>query len=147
MILKSWLHTLSMFLFSSSLIFCSLSSPTVPFPFFFFLSRLHFQCRAQHGLELTTLRSRTKLKSRVWCLTDWATQQPLVPFPFCFLSHAPYLVIPLVHSPSNPLFYTTSLLNFHSKWNVYSIPSFLQRIFHLSSRKIILHLGNSKVLT
>lgn len=29
------------------------------------------------GLQLTTLRSRAELRSRVGCLADWATQAPL----------------------------------------------------------------------
>ena len=67
------------------------------------LSRLHTQ--PDRGLALTTLRSWPELKSRVRCLSDWATQAPLnYPFYFTcfvivllFLTHGIIMAIPSLY--------------------------------------------------
>lgn len=52
----------------------------------FFLSRLH-PGEPNMGLELPILRSRPDLRSRVGCLTDWATQVTLCQITLIFLSY------------------------------------------------------------
>lgn len=69
--------------------------------------------------------------------------------PISFLFLKPSSLILYTPSPfffSTSSFYIICLLNFHSKQNFSSIPSFWQRILQIFPQKIILHSGNSNVL-